>query len=71
MDKSLVKLDGDGRIVMHDLLRDMGREVVKNQSLMHKAPQSHLWDPEMAERVLANREVGTSVEPLPVLVPLL
>jgi hypothetical protein len=71
MDKSLVKLDGDGRIAMHDLLRDMGREVVKNQSLMDKAPPSHLWDPEMAERVLANREVGTSVVPLPVLVPLL
>jgi hypothetical protein len=71
MDKSLVKLDGDGRIVMHDLLRDMGREVVKNQSLMDKAPPSHLWDPEMAERVLANREVGTSVVPLPVLAPLL
>jgi hypothetical protein len=64
MDKSLVKLDGDGRIVMDDLLRDMGREVVKNQSLMDKAPQSHLWNPEFAERVLARREVGTSVVPL-------
>ncbi|CAK9229345.1 unnamed protein product, partial [Sphagnum troendelagicum] len=59
VDKSLVKLDGDGRIVMHDLLRDMGREVVKNQSLMDKAPPSHLWDPEIAERVLAHRE-GTN-----------
>ncbi|KAH9558824.1 hypothetical protein CY35_06G028000 [Sphagnum magellanicum] len=59
MDKCLVKLDGDGRIVMHDLLRDMGREVVKNQSLTDKAPPSHLWDPEMTERVLANRE-GTN-----------
>jgi len=71
MDKSLVKLDGDRRIVMHDLLHDMGRKVVKNQSLTDKAPSSHLWDPEMAERVLANREVGTSVVPLPVLAPLL
>jgi hypothetical protein len=71
MDKSLVKLDGDGRIVMHDLLRDMGREVVKDQSLMDKAPPSRLWDPEIAERVLAHREVGTSVVPLPVLAPLL
>ncbi|CAN5971991.1 unnamed protein product, partial [Sphagnum jensenii] len=59
VDKSLVKLDGDGRIVMHDLLRDMGREVVKNQSLMDEAPPSHLWDPEIAERVLAHRE-GTN-----------
>ncbi|CAM6076017.1 unnamed protein product [Sphagnum tenellum] len=59
IDKSLVKLDGDGRIVMHDLLRDMGREVVKKQSVMDNAPLSHLWDPEMAERVLANRE-GTN-----------
>jgi hypothetical protein len=66
MDKSLVKLDGDGRIVMHDLLRDMGREVVKNQSLMDKAPPSHLWDPEMAERVLANREETNRVRGLSV-----
>jgi len=59
-DKCLVKLDEDRRIVMHDLLRDMGHQVVMNQSHnMEKGTPSHLWDPEMVQRVLQNREVGT------------
>jgi hypothetical protein len=59
-DKCLVKLDEDRRIVMHDLLLDMGRQVVKNQSHnMEKGTPSHLWDPEMVQRVLQNKEVGT------------
>jgi hypothetical protein len=59
-DKCLVKLDEDRRIIMHDLLRDMGRQVVKNQSHnMEKRTPSHLWDPEMVQRVLQNKEVST------------
>jgi hypothetical protein len=59
-DKCLVKLDEDRRIVMHDLLRDMGRQVVKNESHnMKKGTPSHLWDPEMVQRVLRNKEVST------------
>jgi len=58
-DKCLVKLDEDRRIVMHDLLRDMGRQVVMNQSHhMEKGTPSHLWDPKMVQRVLQNKEVG-------------
>jgi hypothetical protein len=59
-DKCLVKLDEDRRIVMHDFLHDMGRQVVKNQShKMKKGTPSHLWDPEMVQRVLQNKEVST------------
>ncbi|CAM6047282.1 unnamed protein product [Sphagnum compactum] len=59
-DKCLVKLDEDRRIIMHDLLRDMGREVVKKKSCkMKKGTPSHLWDPEMVQRVLQNKEVST------------
>jgi len=59
-DKCLVKLDEDRRIVMHDLLRDMGRQVVKNESHnMAKGTPSHLWDREMVQRVLQYEEVGT------------
>jgi hypothetical protein len=59
-DKCLVQLDEDGRIVMHDCLRDMGRQVVMNQSHnMEKGTPSHLWDPEMVQRVLQNKEVST------------
>ncbi len=59
-DKRLVKLDEDRRIVMHDLLRDMGRQVVRNESHnMEKGTPSHLWDPEMVQQVLQNKEVRT------------
>jgi hypothetical protein len=59
-DKCLVKLDEDRRIIMHDLLRDMGRQVVMNQSHhMEKGTPSHLWNLEMVQRVLQNKEVGT------------
>jgi hypothetical protein len=59
-DKCLVKLDEDRRIIMHDLLRDMGREVVKIKSRkMKKGTPSHLWDPKMVQRVLQNKEVST------------
>jgi hypothetical protein len=56
MDKSLVTLDSDRRIRMHDLLRDMGRNVVTNQSQI-EGQRSHLWDPAMAERVLRKNQV--------------
>jgi ribosomal protein S24E len=59
-DKCLLKLDEDRQIVMHDLLRDMGRQVVKNQShMMEKGTPSHLWDPEIVQQVLQNKEVST------------
>jgi len=61
-DKCFVKLDEDRRIVMHDLLRDMGRQVVKNESHnMKKGTPSHLWDPETVQRVLQNKEVGSNL----------
>jgi hypothetical protein len=45
---------------MHDLLRDMGREVVKNKSLeMEKKTPSHLWNPKMVRQVLETKKVST------------
>jgi hypothetical protein len=45
---------------MHDCLRDMGRQVVMNQSHnMKKGTPTHLWDPEMVQQVLQNKE-GTN-----------
>jgi hypothetical protein len=56
MDKSLVMLDRDRRIRMHDLLRDMGRNVVTKQSQI-EGQRSHVWEPAMAERVLRKNQV--------------
>jgi hypothetical protein len=59
-DKCLVKLDENRQIIMHDFLRDMGHQMVKNKSHnMEKGTPSHLWDPKMVQRVLQNKEVST------------
>ena len=42
--KSLVKVDLDGRLQMHDLLRDMGREIVMDEASHNVKKQSHIWD---------------------------
>ncbi|CAK9225230.1 unnamed protein product [Sphagnum troendelagicum] len=65
MDKSLVTLDSDRRIRMHDLLRDMGRNVVTKQSQI-EGQRSHLWDPAMAERVLRKNQGTDTVRGLSV-----
>ncbi|CAM6077767.1 unnamed protein product, partial [Sphagnum tenellum] len=59
MDKCLLKLDEDKQIRMHDLLRDMGRQVVENQSQRMEKVPSHLWNPEIVVQVLQNRK-GTN-----------
>jgi hypothetical protein len=42
--KSLVKVDSDGHLQMHDLLRDMGREIVLDKASRNVRKQSHIWD---------------------------
>ena len=42
--KSLVKVDLDGQLRMHDLLRDMGREIVLDRASHNVKKQSHIWD---------------------------
>ena len=64
-DWSLVKLDKDDTLRMHDVLRDMGREVVKTNGGKGQ-PQpakewTHLWDPETAEQELSRGMVGVKL----------
>ena len=65
IDRSLVKLDKDDRLRMHDVLRDMGREVVKTDGVKRQ-PQpakewTHLWDPVIAEQELSRGMVGVKL----------
>ncbi len=59
-DKSLIKIDGhEHKISMHDILCDMGREVVMRQS--HVAGErSHLWNPETSRSVVEGNQVKNS-----------
>ncbi|CAK9200126.1 unnamed protein product [Sphagnum troendelagicum] len=44
IEKSLVKVDENGYLQMHDVIRDMARDVVKKESLQEVGERSHLWD---------------------------
>jgi hypothetical protein len=59
-DRSLVKVDDKGNLVMHDQLRDMGRRIVKEASNYEYRKQSRIWDKEEAREVLFNETVITS-----------
>lgn len=42
-DKSLIKIDDTGRVRMHDLIQDMGREIVRWESKFEPGRRSRLW----------------------------
>ena len=64
-DRSLVKLDEDDRLRMHDVLRDMGREFVKTDGVKGRPrpPKkwTHLWDTAIAAEELSHGEVSVKV----------
>jgi len=59
-DRSLVKVNDKGNLVMHDQLRDMGRQIVKEASGYECHKQSRIWDKEEARMVLSNETVNIS-----------
>ncbi|CAN6702778.1 unnamed protein product [Malus baccata var. baccata] len=57
-DRGLLYIDEAKRLRMHDLIRDMGREIVRAESPVELGKRSRLWHSEDAKRVLRN-ECGT------------
>ncbi|XP_039157207.1 disease resistance protein RPV1-like [Eucalyptus grandis] len=53
---SLIKIDDDDRFLMHDLLRDLGREIVRQEDLKVLGKCSRLWCPKIALQVVQNRK---------------
>ncbi|CAJ2662890.1 unnamed protein product [Trifolium pratense] len=43
IDKSLMKIDANGCVRMHDLIQDMGREIVRQESTLEPGRRSRLW----------------------------
>ncbi len=60
MDRSLAKENDKGNLVMHDQLRDMGRQIVREASNYECCNQSRIWDKEEAKMVLFNEKVFIS-----------
>ncbi|XP_048139646.1 disease resistance protein L6-like isoform X2 [Rhodamnia argentea] len=53
---SLIKVDDDDRLLMHDLLRDLGREIIRREDLKVPGKRSRLWCPKIALDVLHTRK---------------
>ncbi|CAL5378192.1 unnamed protein product [Camellia sinensis] len=58
IDKSLLTIDKDNKLMMHPLLRDMGREIVRQESPKEPGKRSRIWHDKFAFDVL-REETGT------------
>ncbi|XP_045787524.1 disease resistance protein RUN1-like [Trifolium pratense] len=59
-DKSLIKVDGNGCVRMHDLVQDMGREIVRQESTLEPGRRSRLWfDDDIVHVLEENTGTGT------------
>lgn len=56
-DRSLVSIDEYNRLRMHDLIQDMGREVVREVSPLEPGKRSRLWNHEDVIEVLTENSV--------------
>ncbi|KAL3717516.1 hypothetical protein ACJRO7_009018 [Eucalyptus globulus] len=51
-DRSLWNIDHDNILQMHDLIRGLGREIVREENYLNAGSQSRLWESEECLRVL-------------------
>ncbi|XP_039164380.1 disease resistance protein RPV1 [Eucalyptus grandis] len=61
---SLIKIDKDGNLMMHDQLRDFGREIVRKENIKEPQNRSRLWNSEEAADVIDNNKVATKLKVL-------
>lgn len=58
--RSLVKITKQNELHMHDLIRDMGREIVRQESPKDPAKRSRLWSPRDVIPILQNHLVSAN-----------
>ncbi|XP_052292643.1 disease resistance-like protein DSC1 isoform X2 [Citrus sinensis] len=61
IDKSLISVSGNC-LRMHDLLQEMGREIVRQESAKRLGKCSRLWDPKEIRRVLKHNKGTDAIE---------
>ncbi|XP_039164483.1 disease resistance protein RUN1-like [Eucalyptus grandis] len=54
---SLIKVGNDNKLRMHDQLRDLGREIVREENQREPWCRSRLWDYDEAQKVLKENKV--------------
>ncbi|XP_022633165.1 disease resistance protein TAO1 isoform X2 [Vigna radiata var. radiata] len=60
--RCLIKIIGDGKVWMHDQVRDMGRQIVRSESLTDPGLRSRLWDRDEILTVLKNMKGTRNVQ---------
>ncbi|KAL3745215.1 hypothetical protein ACJRO7_014346 [Eucalyptus globulus] len=61
---SLIKISGDGKLMMHDQLRDLGREIIRQENLKKPQKRSRLWEYEDGVDVLLSNKGTSKIEAL-------
>jgi hypothetical protein len=61
IEKSLIKID-DGFVTLHNLIQDMGREIVRQESPLEPGKRSRLWFPQDVVHVLQENSVSNKTD---------
>ncbi|RDX62921.1 TMV resistance protein N, partial [Mucuna pruriens] len=61
-DKSLITISGEEKIEMHDLIQEMGWNIVHQESIKNPGRRSRLWDPEEVYDVLKYNKGTEAIE---------
>ncbi|XP_042504482.1 disease resistance protein RPV1-like isoform X4 [Macadamia integrifolia] len=62
--RSLVTISENGKLRMHDLLRDLGREIVRQESIKEPGKRTRIWSQEEVLDVLETQTGTSNVEGL-------
>ncbi|KAM7522824.1 hypothetical protein LguiA_012726 [Lonicera macranthoides] len=57
--KSMIKIEDDNKLGMHDQLRDLGRQIVREENMDKPGECSRLWCSEQASELWEGRMVGS------------
>lgn len=57
LDKALITITSHDCIQMHDLIQQMGKEIVREESIRNPGQRSRLWNPKEVYDVLTNNKV--------------
>ncbi|XP_057447028.1 disease resistance-like protein DSC1 [Lotus japonicus] len=61
-DKSLITVSKDNTVQMHDLIQEMGWQIVREESMKQPGKRSRLWDPKEIYDVLKNNRGTDNIE---------
>ena len=60
-EKSLIKINESGYVTLHDLVEDMGKEIVRQESPENPEKRSRLWSSQDIIKVLQENIVSNTI----------